>query len=437
MSLLERSRRATGESVAEPHVGRGFAELRVQVLEMLGSTDIAELSRANPAKARSEVRAACRRVFAAGGWEQASEQERERLCDAVLDNMFGLGPLEALLADDSITEIMVNGADKVFVERDGVLYPSDLRFVDNAQVRVVIDRILGPLGRRIDEASPMVNARLPEGHRVHAAIPPVVPDGPVLTVRKFARKVYDLEELEARGTMPASVRTFLSLAVRSRKNIAVSGGTGAGKTTLLNALSCCIPREERIITIEDSAELKFAAHPNVVRMEARSANAEGLGEITIRELVINALRMRPDRIVVGECRGAEALDMLQAMNTGHDGSLTTLHANSPAEAVSRLTTMVRYAGDVPVDVVEASVARAIDIVVQMTRGGDGRRFISEIASLAYDEEARRPKTSVLYRAPEWVAVPAWAEDAIAGVKGHVQEGGPADEEAGGLPCLAA
>ena len=438
MSLLERSLRAASGPAPNAHDGREFVELRTQVLELLGSTDIAELSRANPAKARNEVRAACRRVFASEKWEQTSEEERARLCDAVLDSMFGLGPLEAMLADEAITEIMVNGADKVFVERDGVLYPSDLRFVDNAQVRVVIDRILGPLGRRIDEASPLVNARLPEGHRVHAAIPPVVPDGPVITIRKFARKVYDLQELQDRGTMPASVRGFLDASVRMRKNIAVSGGTGAGKTTLLNALSCCIPPEERIITIEDSAELRFMAHPNVVRMEARPANAEGTGEITIRELVINALRMRPDRIVVGECRGAEALDMLQAMNTGHDGSLTTLHANSPTEAIARLVTMVRYAGDVPVDVVEANVARAIDIVVQMTRGQDGRRFISEIASMEYDEEIRRPKTIVLYRANEWIAVPSWAKETIDCVQDNESAKiGRSDGELGELRCLAA
>ena len=410
MSLLERSQRA---AVGEVEVARGedaFARLRGQVLELLSTADIVELSRTSMAQAKSEVRAACRRAFSAREWDETDEPERERLSEAVLDSMFGLGPLEALLADDSVTEIMVNNADNVFIERGGVICPAGMRFVDNDQVRVLIDRILGPLGRRIDEASPMVNARLPEGHRVHAAIPPIAPDGPVLTIRKFAANVLDLADLEARGTMPESVRVFLGWVVRARKNIAVSGGTGAGKTTLLNALSCCIPPAERIITIEDSAELRFLAHPNVVRLEARQANAEGRGEITIRELLINALRMRPDRIVVGECRGAEALDMLQAMNTGHEGSLTTLHANSPAEAVSRLVTMVRYAGDVPVEVIQANVARAIDVVVQMTRAMDGQRFISEIAQLSYDEEARMPRVLTLYRAPRWVALPTWIDE---------------------------
>ena len=264
----------------------------------------------------------------------------------------------------------------------------------------------------------MVDARLPQGHRVNAVIPPIAPDGPVLTIRKFASRVLTLEDLQAKGCMPEEVLTLLMWAVRARKSIAVSGGTGAGKTTLLNALSCCIPESERIITIEDSAELRFLTHPDVVRMEARPANAEGRGRVTIRDLVTNALRMRPDRIVVGECRGPEALDMLQAMNTGHEGSLTTLHANSPGEVVSRLTTMVRYAADIPVEVVEAYIARALNVVVQMTRGLDGRRYISQVACMGYDEESRRPVVEPVYRVPlgapegagEWLRAPAWVDD---------------------------
>ena len=418
MSLLERSQRnaaASQDEVRDTH-GEDFARLRSRVQEILSAATIAELYRENAARARNEVRAACRQAFAEGDWPGCDRDGREALTEAVLDSMFGFGPLEGMLADDSITEIMVNDAHHVFFERDGVVHPSDLRFLDETQVRILIDRILGPLGRRIDEASPMVDARLPQGHRVNAVIPPIVPDGPVLTIRKFATRVLTLADLQAKGCMPDEVRTLLEWAVRARKSIAVSGGTGAGKTTLLNALSCCIPESERIITIEDSAELRFFAHPDVVRMEARPANAEGRGQVTIRDLVTNALRMRPDRIVVGECRGPEALDMLQAMNTGHEGSLTTLHANSPGEVVSRLTTMVRYAADIPVEVVEAYIARALNMVVQMTRGLDGRRYISQVACMRYDEELRRPVVEPVYRVPlgapdarEWVGAPAWVD----------------------------
>ena len=409
MSLLERARRASaGEAAGPTETDDAFARLRSQVQETLEAVDVAALFRENPVRAKNEVRAACLRVFAQESWSGATEVQRERLCEAVLDSMFGFGPLEAMLADDGITEIMVNN-DRVFYERDGIIHGADLKFADGAQVRLLIDRILGPLGRRIDESSPMVNARLPQGHRVNAVIPPVSPDGPMLTIRKFSARVLTLEDLQGRGTLPPPVREVLEWAVRSRKNIAVSGGTGSGKTTLLNALSCCIPAAERIITIEDSAELRFLTHPNVVRLEARPANAEGRGCITIRELLINALRMRPDRIVVGECRGAEALDMLQAMNTGHDGSMTTLHANSPAEVLPRLATMVRYGADVPLEAVEADVARAIDLVVQMARLTDGRRVISEIARMTYDEENRRARVSTLYRDGAWLEELPWPD----------------------------
>ena len=284
------------------------------------------------------------------------------------------------------------------------------------QLRALIDRVLGPLGRRIDEASPMVNARLPEGHRVHVIIPPLALDGPVMTVRKFAKRVMTLDDMVATGSFDEAMRTFLVWAVRARKSIAVSGGTGSGKTTLLNALSCELPPSERIITIEDSAELRFLEHPHVVRLEARPRNAEGTGEVTIRDLVINALRMRPDRIVVGECRGAEALDMLQAMNTGHDGSLTTLHANSPADVVSRLATMVRYAVDLPVDVIESNVASAFEVVVQTARALDGSRFVSDVAELVYDGGKRCCRVRPLFmrglaeRVGRWVALPAWIDE---------------------------
>lgn len=276
----------------------------------------------------------------------------------------------------------------------------------------------------------MVNARLPEGHRVHVIIPPLALDGPVMTVRKFAKRVMTLDDMVERGSFDERMRTFLVWAVRARKSIAVSGGTGSGKTTLLNALSCELSPEERIITIEDSAELRFLEHPHVVRLEARPRNAEGTGEVTIRDLVTNALRMRPDRIVVGECRGAEALDMLQAMNTGHDGSLTTLHANSPTDVVARLTTMVRYAVDLPVDVIESNVASAFDLIVQTARSLDGTRFVSELAELAYDREKRCCRVHVLYRREpseregRWRAFPGWLDglsDAGIAADGEVEQ----------------
>ncbi|MBQ9044275.1 MAG: CpaF family protein, partial [Eggerthellaceae bacterium] len=312
--------------------------------------------------------------------------------------------------------VIVNGPDEVLYERDGKLVATDRRFADPGDLRALIDRILGPLGRRIDEASPIVNARLPQGHRVNIVVPPIAIDGPYVTIRKFSRHVITLEEMEESGSVEASVRVFLAWAVRARKSIAVVGGTGSGKTTLLNALSYEIPADERIVTIEDSAELRFFMHPDVARLEARPENAEGTGEITIRQLVINALRMRPDRIVVGECRGEEALDMLTAMNTGHEGSLTTLHANSPAESISRLTTMVRYVAELPVDVIEANIASAIGLVVQTRRALDGMRFISDVVSLSFDPDAGRCRANSLYEralgADEgtWVAVPAWVEE---------------------------
>jgi pilus assembly protein CpaF len=284
------------------------------------------------------------------------------------------------------------------------------------ELRALIDRILGPLGRRIDEASPMVNARLPQGHRVNVVVPPIAIDGPYVTIRKFSQHVITLDEMVSSGSIDESLKTFLIWAVRARKSIAVCGGTGSGKTTLLNALSCVIPDDERIVTIEDSAELRFHTHPDVARLEARPQNAEGTGEVTIRQLVINALRMRPDRIIVGECRGAEALDMLTAMNTGHDGSLTTLHANSPEESISRLTTMVRYVAELPVDVIEANIASAIQLVVQTQRMMDGSRRVTEIVSFSFDRErARCASTPIYLREPSsdeggWHVLPPWIDE---------------------------
>lgn len=393
----------------------GLEDLRSQIQRYVSIDDIASMMAENPGRARNELKCACRQSFEDSSWASLSEDRRRTLVEQLVDEVFGFGPLQPLLADDKVTEIMVNGPDSVYFERDGKLHRSDQRFASVDQLRALIDRILGPLGRRVDEASPLVNARLPEGHRVHVVIPPLALDGPVMTVRKFTKRVMKLEDMVAQGSFDQVMRQCLVWAVCARKSIAVSGGTGSGKTTLLNALSCALPQSERIITIEDSAELRFLEHPHVVRLEARPRSAEGTGEVPIRELVINALRMRPDRIVVGECRGAEAIDMLQAMNTGHSGSLTTLHANSPADVVSRLTTMVRYAVDLPVDVIESNVASAFDVVVQTTRSLDGRRFVSEVAELEFDQERRRCEVHTLFKreassdAGAWSAPPRWLE----------------------------
>ncbi len=302
--------------------------------------------------------------------------ERELIQEAT-----GLGALEYLISLDDITEIMVNGPDRIYIEKQGVLYRTDCAFADAAQVLSAIERIVAPLGRRIDESSPMVDARLPDGSRVNAIIPPLALTGPSITIRKFARQPYKMPDLIKFGSLSAEMAQFLQVCVLLRKNILISGGTGSGKTTLLNVLSSFLPNRERIITIEDAAELQLSQE-HLVRLESRPPNIEGRGEITIRDLVRNALRMRPDRIVVGECRGGEALDMLQAMNTGHDGSLTTIHANTPRDALARLETLVLMAGfDLPLRAIREQVASAIDIVVQITRDRDGVRRVTQIGEI--------------------------------------------------------
>ena len=293
----------------------------------------------------------------------------------------GLGPLEDLIAMDDITEIMVNGPDHVYVEKDGTLLRTDTAFADDNQVQAAIERIVSPLGRRIDESSPMVDARLQDGSRVNAIIPPLSLVGPTITIRKFSKTPFKVQDLINFGSMTENMAKFLDACVKVRKNIIISGGTGSGKTTLLNVVSSFLPHTERIITIEDAAELQLGQE-HVVRLEARPPNIEGKGEVAIRDLVRNSLRMRPDRIVVGECRSGEALDMLQAMNTGHDGSLTTIHANSPRDALARLETLVLMAGfDLPLKAIREQIASAITIIVQVDRYKDGTRKVTNISEI--------------------------------------------------------
>ena len=310
-----------------------------------------------------------------------SRDERERVEGEIADDVLGYGPLERLLADESVSEIMVNGPHDIWVERQGRLYETALRFNDDSHLRRIINKMVAQVGRRIDESSPMVDARLPDGSRVNAIIPPLSLSGPLLTIRKFSQKRFDLEELVRIGSLTRETVDFLAHCVEAELNILISGGTGAGKTTLLNALSAEVPNSNRIVTIEDAAELQLAQQ-HVLRLEARPKNIEGEGEVAIRDLVRNSLRMRPDRIIVGEVRGAEALDMLQAMNTGHEGSLCTVHANSPRDALARIETMVLMAGfELPMRAIRQQVASALDLIVQLERLEDGSRRVVAITEI--------------------------------------------------------
>ncbi len=327
---------------------------------------------------------------------------KEVIEQELLNEAIGLGPLEYLLKVDSITEIMVNGPDQVYVEKGGVLYRTDTAFADNNQVLFAIERIVAPLGRRIDESSPMVDARLADGSRVNAVIPPLALTGPTITIRKFAKKPLQAKDLINFGSISQDIVDFLDICIKLRKNIIISGGTGSGKTTLLNVLSSFLPNRERIITIEDAAELQLHQE-HLVRLESRPPNVEGKGEINIRDLVRNSLRMRPDRIVIGECRGGEALDMLQAMNTGHDGSLTTIHANSPRDALARLETLVMMAGfDLPLKAIREQISSAIHIVVQISRERDGSRKVTHISEITKMEgDIITMQDLFLYRHDGW------------------------------------
>ena len=329
--------------------------------------------------AREKIRGIIDEVVANGKLPQGIDPVR--LEDDVFNEAMRLGPLEELLADDSVTEVMVNGPEKVYVERAGKLQLSDCQFSDDASVMAVIERIVAPLGRRIDESQPYVDARLADGSRVNAIISPPALPGPTITIRTFAKKALTPEDFIRFGTWTVDAAAFMSICVRLRKNIIVAGGTGSGKTTLLNLLSGYIPENERIVTAEDAAELRLQ-QPHVVRLEARPPNIEGKGAVTIRDLVKNCLRMRPDRIIVGECRGGEALDMLQAMNTGHDGSLTTVHANSPRDVISRLETMVLMSGmELPSRAIREQIQSAVDIIIHESRMSDGSRKVTAITEV--------------------------------------------------------
>jgi pilus assembly protein CpaF len=380
MELHERLTSNTPGSVAvaarEP-----FADLKNSIHMMVISELGPQLTSQaiDPAGLRDRVVADIRRHLL--GETGISREDRERLTAEIADDILGYGPLERLLTDDSITEIMVNGPSEIWIERQGRLYETTVRFADDGHLRRIINRMVAQVGRRIDESSPMVDARLPDGSRVNAIISPLSLSGPLLTIRKFSRKRLTLDDMINIGSVSAEAVDFLQRCILAQLNVLISGGTGSGKTTLLNALSGSIPDTERIVTIEDAAELRLHQR-HVLRLEGRPPNIEGEGQVTIRDLVRNALRMRPDRIIVGEVRGAEALDMLQAMNTGHDGSLSTVHANTPRDATHRVETMVLMAGfELPVRAIRQQVSSALDLIVHLERLEDGSRRITAITEV--------------------------------------------------------
>jgi pilus assembly protein CpaF len=344
---------------------------------LIQEMDLKAVEKLSPDRGREAVEVAVRSLVSEMGPSLYGER-KEIIVRRIVDDAVGLGPLEPLVKDPSISEIMVNAPDEVYFERDGIIYLSALRFRDKDHIMLVVDRIIAPLGRRVDESSPYVDARLPDGSRVNVAIPPIIPRSPVITIRKFRPDKYNMQDLVANGTLSQQVAGFLRACVQLRLNIIISGGSGTGKTTVLNALSQYIPERERIITIEDPVELKLQQR-HVISAEARPANIEGKNEVTQRDLVRNALRMRPDRIIVGEVRGPEAFDMMQAMNTGHEGSLTTVHANSPRDALARIENMVLMAGfDLPSRAIREQMASAFHIIIQLSRFADGSRRVVSI-----------------------------------------------------------
>jgi len=377
---LQRGRLHARRQPAPQPAQSGFADLKTRVQQRL----LAELDPAMDISKTEEVRRTIRELFEQILAEESivlARSERQRLFEAIAAEILGLGPLQPLLDDDSITEIMVNGPKNIYVERKGKLQRVPVAFEDDDHVMRIIERIVAPLGRRVDESSPYVDARLPDGSRVNIVIPPISLVGPVVTIRKFFKTPLTVDDLIRFGSITPEAVQFLEACVKARLNIVISGGTGSGKTTLLNILSSFIPADERIITIENAAELQLRQE-HVVTLESRPPNIEGRGEVTIRQLVINALRMRPDRIIVGEVRGAEALDMLQAMNTGHEGSMTTVHSNSPRDTLSRVETMTLMAGmELPVRAIREQIASAIDLVVHQSRMRDGSRKVVAITEV--------------------------------------------------------
>ncbi|MDA8345901.1 MAG: CpaF family protein [Thermaerobacter sp.] len=382
MSLYKRLRTGTESGDSTPversaELSRG--ERLRQIVQSRLAADLEGREQSQDAVWYQEVRARISEILREE--EGLGPLERETLTEELYAQIVGLGPLQPLLEDPTVSEIMVNGANQVYVERRGKLLRTQTRFRDDREILELIERIVAPLGRRIDEASPMVDARLKDGSRVNAIIPPLALRGPTLTIRRFPERPLTIDDLERNGSLTPQMAELLQAAVRGRLNIVVSGGTASGKTTLLNCLSAFIPTDERIVTIEDAAELRLQ-QDHVVSLETRPPNLEGRGEVTIRQLVRNALRMRPDRIVVGEVRAGEALDMLQAMNTGHDGSLTTVHANTPRDVLSRIETMVLMAGfELPVRAIREQVASALDLVVHQQRMRDGSRRITHITEV--------------------------------------------------------
>jgi pilus assembly protein CpaF len=374
------------QSVQRREEENSIVELRQRVQQRLINELDPRLDLSNVARVRQQVEEIFNTILDSENIV-LSRSERARLFESIAADILGFGPLQELLNDPEISEIMVNGPRKVYVEKRGKIQLSDVTFVDEQHVLRVIDRIVAPLGRRIDESSPMVDARLPDGSRVNAVIRPIALCGPTISIRKFRKEGITIEDLIRFGSLTREMAEFLSACVRASLNIVVSGGTGSGKTTMLNVLSSFIPDDERIITVENAAELQLRQE-HVVPLESRPPNVEGKGEISIRDLVINTLRMRPERIVVGECRGGEALEMLQAMNTGHDGSMTTLHANSPRDAIARIETMCLMAGmDLPVRAIREQIASAVNLIVQLARLKDGSRkviYITEVQGMEGD-----------------------------------------------------
>lgn len=377
----------TGEPSEEDADETDLAQIQYLALkeeihrQVIGEIDLSRVGSMREEELRIEIRRATERILAERAENEVTGEERDQLIDEVIDETFGLGPLEALFRDDSISEIMINGSRTIFVEKKGRLQRSPVRFANEEHLLKIIQRIVSGVGRRVDETSPMVDARLADGSRVNAIIPPLALDGSLVSIRRFGSKPLQASNLIEFDSITPEMVEFLKGCVAGRLNILVSGGTGSGKTTLLNVLSSFIPHDERVATIEDSAELQLQ-QPHVIRMETRPPNIEGKGEVTIRDLVKNALRMRPDRIIVGECRGSEALDMLQAMNTGHEGSLTTIHANTPRDAIRRLEMMVGMTGfDLPMWTIRQQISSAIQMVVQVVRMTGGARKIVGITEV--------------------------------------------------------